>query len=75
MTFRNSAETGEPELVCVVGGGTYCRENYSDEDAFWTDIHAANKRAWEADPHNPDPLGGLFRHVSKHGKRLGEERG
>ena len=63
---------GQPTVVSVIGGGTYCRENYSDEDAFWADIHAADKRAWEDDPHNPDPAASLFAHVAKYGNRLGE---
>ena len=63
---------GQPTVVSVIGGNTFYRENYASGKAFWADIHAADERAWAADPHNPDPLGSLFRYVANHGKRLGD---
>ena len=65
-------DNGQPTAVSVIGGATHYRENYPDKSAFWYAVYADEKQARDADPHNPDPLGGLFRHVAKYGKRLGD---
>ena len=50
------------------------RKAFQSEEAFWVAIHADEARAWEADPHNPDPIKGLFDWVAREGRRLGDGR-
>lgn len=44
LVLRNDRD-GTPELVGVVGGGIYERDNFHNDEVFWAAIHADEERA------------------------------